>query len=149
MQTYLADLCASISVSLVYDQTKIRLVSQSDELMMSADASMSLGLIATELVINALKHAFPGRRTGSIEVTFNVQGTAWALSVADDGIGRPENPQDSKPGLGTSIISSLSKHLNADVRIEQANPGTVVTVRHASQPCFGDGAIVSTARSGK
>ena len=46
-----------------------------------------MGLIATELVINALKHAFPGGARGQVVVGFESAATAWRLSVSDDGIG--------------------------------------------------------------
>ena len=46
---------------------------------------MSLGLILTELVINALKHAFPDNRKGEIVVDYRSHGTGWALSVRDNG----------------------------------------------------------------
>ena len=66
--------------------------------MVGADASVSLGLIVTELVINALKHAFPDRRKGKILVDYRAYGTEWTLSVRDDGVGMPEG--ETKPGLG-------------------------------------------------
>ena len=44
----------------------------------------SLGLIVTELVMNALKHAFPNKKSkGHITVAYEVAGTNWKLSVAD------------------------------------------------------------------
>ena len=132
MRTYLTELCDSISTSLIYDEVNTTLKVKADERLMTADQSMNLGLIVTELVINALKHAFPGQRSGNIVVSFDVTDATWTLSVADDGVGRPENPQDAKPGLGTSIITSLSKHLDATVVNGSANPGTMVTIQHAT-----------------
>ena len=132
MRTYLIELCESISTSLIYDEVNTTLKVKADEWLMTADQSMNLGLIVTELVINALKHAFPGQRSGNILVSFGVTDAAWTLSVADDGVGRPENPQDAKPGLGTSIITSLSKHLDATVVNGGGYPGTIVTIHHAA-----------------
>ena len=58
--------------------------------MTKADTSVSLGLIVTELVINALKHAFPRHRKGEILVDYRADGAAWTLSVRDTGIGMPD-----------------------------------------------------------
>jgi chemotaxis protein methyltransferase CheR len=48
----------------------------------------SLGLIVTELVMNALKHAFRDDKTkGQITVAYDMIGTNWKLSISDNGIG--------------------------------------------------------------
>jgi two-component system, sensor histidine kinase PdtaS len=49
--------------------------------------AVSLGLIVTELMINALKHAFPGSEAGEILVNYDTGGSGWRLSVSDDGVG--------------------------------------------------------------
>jgi len=50
-------------------------------------AAVSMGLIATELVINALKACLPGGDKGTIVVGFESTASAWRLSVSDDGVG--------------------------------------------------------------
>ena len=55
----------------------------------SSNAAVSIGLIVTELVINALKHAFiDDRAKGVIVVTYEVAETSWRLAVSDNGIGQ-------------------------------------------------------------
>ena len=71
--------------------------------MVSANASVSLGLIITELVINALKHAFPNSRKGKIVIDYRSDGQDWTLSVSDNGVGMPTGTEKPKPGLGTGI----------------------------------------------
>ena len=99
--------------------------------MIRADISVSLGLIVTELVINALKHAFPRHRKGAIVVDYRSDGPAWTLSVRDTGVGMPAERRAPKPGLGTGIVEALSRHLGATVRIVAAEPGTRVSIVHA------------------
>jgi two-component sensor histidine kinase len=72
---------------------------------------MSLGLIVTELILNALKHAFPDDRNDrEIAVGFDVAGTNWKLSVSDNGIGAPVGVfAQPKSGLGTSIVNALAE----------------------------------------
>jgi two-component sensor histidine kinase len=51
--------------------------------------AVSLGLIVTELVINALKHAFPDdRQDGRVVVSYQSDGLDWKLLVSDNGIGK-------------------------------------------------------------
>lgn len=91
-----------------------------------------MGLIVTELVINAIKHAFPDRRPGGmIIVSFAAEDGNWLLSVSDNGVGRPTGTMSAKPGLGTGIVEALSRKLEATVTVRDAKPGTRVEVRHA------------------
>ena len=59
LRSYLIELCESLGASMIHDHEQIKLVVDSDDVSTNADISLSLGLIVTELVINALKHAFP------------------------------------------------------------------------------------------
>jgi two-component sensor histidine kinase len=63
-----------------------------------------MGLIVTELVMNALKHAFPGEQhDGRIIVVDGLAEPNWRLAVSDNGIGKPEGHSDkTNPGLGTT-----------------------------------------------
>ncbi len=93
----------------------------------------SLGLIVTELVMNALKHAFPDEKTeGQITVTYDRHGTNWRLSVSDNGIGKPGGFAQGKSGLGTGIIKALAHQLGAQVETVADPKGTTVSVTHAT-----------------
>jgi two-component system, sensor histidine kinase PdtaS len=96
----------------------------------AADTSVSLGLIVTELVINALKHAFPGGRAGNITIDYQSSGPDWTLAVNDDGVGMHSETAGATPGLGTSIIEALAKQLHARVQVTDAGPGTAVSIVH-------------------
>ena len=77
--------------------------------MPSADA-VGLGLIVTELVINALKYAFPDAgKPGTVMVHYEVNGGDWKLTVSDDGVGRTDaGGHSGKGGLGTSLVAALA-----------------------------------------
>ena len=131
LRTYFADLCRSISSSMSDDPQRLTLDTNVDATAANSDVSVSMGLIVTELVINAIKHAFPDLTTGGkIIVSFATDGEAWLLSVSDNGTGMPVGKKLGKPGLGTGIIEALSKQLDASVTVVDANPGTRVEVRH-------------------
>jgi two-component sensor histidine kinase len=131
LRTYFADLCRSISASMIDDPERLTLETDVDDTITNSDVSVSMGLIVTELVINAIKHAFrvPGSR-GTIRVSFAADGDAWLLTVADDGAGMPGACKGAKPGLGTGIVEALSRQLDANVSVQDANPGTRVDIRH-------------------
>jgi two-component sensor histidine kinase len=130
LRPYFTALCESIGASMIRDHHQLSLDVNVDNSVTSADVSVSLGLIVTELVINALKHAFPGDRKGKIQVDYQSHGPNWTLSVTDNGIGMPTGATPAKPGLGTSIVEALSNQLKAVLKIAGANPGTVVSLVH-------------------
>jgi two-component system, sensor histidine kinase PdtaS len=131
LATYFKDLCGSIGASMISDPSRLSLTTHIDDSVVDPDTSVSLGLIVTELVINSLKHAFPGRtQEGSIKVDYSSNGDAWTLIIADNGIGMPKDADDRKPGLGTGIVEALAAQLDATVTITVQAPGTKVTIAH-------------------
>ena len=131
LRDYFTELCASIGASMINDHDQLTLTASVDDSATKADTSVSLGLIVTELVINALKHAFPRHRKGHIQVDYRADGPAWTLSVRDTGVGMPRDHASAKPGLGTGIVEALAKQLGATVRLTSADPGTQVSIIHA------------------
>ena len=93
------------------------------------DDAIGIGLITTELVINALKHAFP-KGEGAVTVTYESQDTGWKLDIGDDGIGLPTEEMSNREGLGTSIVESLVNQLNAGIRRESSSRGTMISVTY-------------------
>lgn len=132
LRPYLTQLCESIGASMIHDHEQITLEVTSDGSRVNADVSVSLGLVVTELVINALKHAFPEGRKGKIAVDYGSKGAEWTLSVADDGVGMPTQPGEAKAGLGTNIVQALAKQLDASISVLATRPGTRVLLEHAT-----------------
>jgi two-component sensor histidine kinase len=131
LRAYFADLCRSISASMIDDPERLTLESIVDGTSTNSDVSVSMGLIVTELVINAIKHGFQDRAEGGkITVAFQSAEGGWLLSVTDNGSGMPVGEKRGKPGLGTGIVEALSKQLGASMTLIDANPGTRVEIRH-------------------
>lgn len=130
LRPYLTELCASIGASMIANPDNLMLNVSADDTVMSSDRSTSLGLIITELVINALKHAFPNvaQQHCHIDVSFAASPSGWVLTVSDNGCGLPDNHADAKPGLGTGIVNALAGQLGATVDLTDNNPGTRVTI---------------------
>jgi len=130
LRPYLDQLCQSLGASMIRDPAQITLGVHVDDSIVNADTSISLGLIVTELVINALKHAFPGDRIGTINVDYESRNRGWTLSISDDGVGMPAPSRNIRAGLGSSLVEALAKQLKADVRVADAKPGTEVSIVH-------------------
>jgi two-component sensor histidine kinase len=131
---YLSKLCNSLAESMIGESRPATLTVTADKgWVVSADA-ISLGLIVTELVINALKYAFPDqKKAATVKVDYEVNGTDWKLSVSDNGVGRPANDgPPAKGGLGTSLVKALAHQLDAQVQIINSPNGMSVSVTHAT-----------------
>jgi chemotaxis protein methyltransferase CheR len=133
---YLTKLCETLAQSMIGDSRPISLKVDADAdagTAISRDA-VSIGLIVTELVMNALKHAFRGEKSdAAIVVSYRVAGTDWKLTVSDNGIGKPDvNASGTKPGLGTSLVRALTRQLDAVVDIASDSRGTAVSITHAT-----------------
>jgi two-component sensor histidine kinase/PAS domain-containing protein len=131
---YLSRLCESLATSMIGDSRPISLKVNSDGGRASSREAESLGLIVTELVMNALKHAYPDEKAkGQITVAYDMAGTNWKLSVSDDGIGKPDGVfAQAKSGLGTGIVKALSQQLDAQVETLAGPGGTIVSITHAT-----------------
>ncbi len=143
LATYFTSLCDNITASMIDDRKSVVLAVTGGGLV-SSRASISLGLIVTELVINALKHAFPAGRTGRIEISYQAHGPNWTLSVRDDGVGIPADRPAIRAGLGTGIVEALARQLQATVEVVSAVPGTIVCIEHIHVALVGDGSAQST-----
>lgn len=128
LHPYLTQLCQSLGASMIQDPGRLSIEVKVDESVVNANTSVSLGLMVTELVINALKHAFQPDSRGRIVVAYQSDGVDWTLSVTDDGAGMPKDPELAKPGLGTGIVEALARQLHADVQTSDQHPGTNVSI---------------------
>jgi len=130
LRPYFTDLCRSIAASMIRDHDVLTLDVTADASIAESDVSVSLGLIVTELVINALKHAFPDQRSGKIIVDYHSSELGWTLSVSDDGVGMPP-AAETHSGLGSTIVQALARKLDAAVEIFDTDPGTRVSIVHS------------------
>lgn len=130
---YLTRLCETLAGSMIGESRAITLEVHGQDGTATSSQAVSIGLIVTELVLNALKHAFPdGHSAGNVLVAYDVAGSNWRLTVSDNGIGRPDDSGESTtPGLGTNIIEALAKQLDARVDGVMNASGTSVSITHA------------------
>ena len=131
---YLTKLCETLAQSMIGDSRPVSLTVAADAGAATSRDAVSIGLIVTELVMNALKHAFRGAKPeAAIVVSYKVAGPDWKLTVSDNGNGMPDvSAGKTKPGLGTSLVKALTRQLDAVPDIVSGPRGTVVAITHAT-----------------
>ena len=129
---YLHRLCETLAASMIGDARPISLIVRADTGTALSAEAVSMGLIVTELVINALKHAFVKNVADpEIVVAYDENETGWRLSVSDNGCGRSPAVAGERTGLGTSLVDALSNQLDAQVRNVSGPGGTLISVTHS------------------
>ncbi len=124
MQEYLDDVCGRLGEAL-RDIRPIALRVDSEAVMLDARQAIRIGLIVNELVTNALKHAFPGDRGGTIQVRLRRRPSDLTIIVEDDGVGCLQAKQD---GLGSRVVLLLAQQSGGSIKRESANPGCRVVI---------------------
>ena len=127
---YLGEVAANLVRSFDRTGDTITLEVDAAPLIIDADKAVSCGLIANELISNALKHAFPDGRRGTIriELTEDAGGEA-TFTVHDDGVGMPAGMDWTQTdSLGLQLVPQLAKGLGGTCAFS-VNGGTSCTIR--------------------
>ena len=89
-----------------------------EPLSLDIERAMPLGLVANELLTNAVKHAFPERRPGTIRLQLRRVDGAMELTVEDDGVGAPAGSLTSASGLGGRLLPRLVQQLGGELTVD-------------------------------
>jgi two-component sensor histidine kinase/putative methionine-R-sulfoxide reductase with GAF domain len=105
---------------------QIDIRSDIDNICLPIDAAIPCGLIINELVTNALEHAFPDGRRGTVQIEMKTQPDgSVVLVVSDDGIGvQRDFSLGQADGLGMTLIDTLAKQLEGHVVLDQTEGAT-------------------------
>lgn len=124
---YLDQLCQNIEDTYSLDKdVKINL--EIEPIALDIDILVPLGLIANELITNAIKHAFKNKEQGNIDVILYAKADILVLKIKDNGIGLSENRiPNVKGSLGSRLIYSFIERLDADIVIDGSD-GTEVSI---------------------
>ena len=128
LDQYLASLMEDLARTFENGAAADRLSFSAEPIDVRADQAVSLGVIVTELVINALKYAYPDG-PGPVRASCRIiPGGTIELSVEDDGVGLGAGGGKGA-GLGRRIIGALAAKLGASVEQDRSHAGTRMVVR--------------------
>ena len=145
---YLSRVCSTLNA--LNGRSSVRMNLDCEEIELPVDLAARLGLLATELVTNALGHAFEGRDGGTVRIRFHRRSdSGWRFVVEDDGAGLPADrnwpwgPGGEAPdqrqvsreiaagrraGLGGLLVASLVKSIGATLTVHTGGGGTTVSI---------------------
>jgi two-component sensor histidine kinase len=121
-KSFLQELCDDLKVLVARDQAlAIECIAASYPLPVAQ--AIPLGLIANELVTNAIKHAFPEGRAGTIWVSLQENADRLSLSVHDDGIGLNDG-RVRGTGMGRELARLLAQQLGGELEVKSTDRGS-------------------------
>lgn len=132
LASYTTDLLHQIDIAMGARGRRIQLSAQVDDLSAGLDQAIPFGLLVSELVTNALKHAFPQERAGQIQVRLlRLPEGGAELTVSDDGIGLPaesaqaDGQASAEAGsMGLTLVATLARQLGGNL-VSHPGEGTV------------------------
>jgi PAS domain S-box-containing protein len=114
---YLDELISNLSYTYHDVQKTIEVKHLSEEIVLDLNMAIPCGMIVSELITNAYKHAFIGRNVGEIVVNFEVCSGKRCIEVSDNGIGMDTDKIDEN-SLGMSIIEAFTEQLGGVMTID-------------------------------
>jgi PAS domain S-box-containing protein len=126
---YLRSLSDHLLQFLKVETDRIRLETDLENVPLGINSAVPCGLLATELITNSIKHAFPAGRKGAIRLGLRRRpDCSVELRVADDGVGIPETLDfRSTESLGLQIVTLLVDQLEGTIELDRKE-GTAYTI---------------------
>ena len=131
---YLTTVVSSIFQTFGSEVEQICWTIEADPVVFSMKQANYVGLLVTELITNSIKHAFPGKKEGQIQINLTASGAKNVqLTYADNGIGIPDHIDWRNPkSLGLKIISLLIKEQLHGSIMRERTPGTCFKINFSS-----------------
>jgi two-component sensor histidine kinase len=118
---YIESLVSSLYHSYTINSNRIKVRVDVENLEFDADTSIPLGLIINELFTNAMKHAFPGEKTGQIDVELHSDDDGFKLEVSDNGVGFHEGlDYKNVDSLGLRLVNSLTEQIDGKLELKKS-----------------------------
>lgn len=102
---------------------KIQINIMIEDVFLPIDKSILFGLIINELLINAIKHGFPGSTQGEVSIDVTVTDNTCYLLFSDNGIGIPKDFDINRvDSLGLQLVKNLVNQLGGTIEIHHSKP---------------------------
>mgnify|MGYP000862985273 FL=1 len=124
--SYVKELCTQLLRSYGPVAARVRVDVRASPIGLPLDHAVPCGLVISELVSNALKHGFPGERTGVARVDLwpDEERGSIVLRVSDDGVGLPpEFDPENGATLGLKLVDSLAGQLGGMLEVGRSFDG--------------------------
>lgn len=107
---YVADVVAQAEAAFGALHQHVRIVRDLEPIMVDVDTAIPLGLITTELLTNAYRHAYPAGASGVIRVRLALHAGIVELTIADDGVGVKDGAR-SPASTGLQLVRALARQV--------------------------------------
>ncbi|MFZ1331529.1 MAG: tetratricopeptide repeat protein [Flavobacteriales bacterium] len=130
MVIYIEKLVKGLIKSHEVDPQRITVQVNVDPIRIDLDTAIPIGLILNELIVNALKYAYPDERTGLLNVALREQENALDLEVSDNGAGMDldEDAVAKGSGFGMVMLRTFAEKLQAEYQVNGVG-GTTISMR--------------------
>ena len=122
----LSTMCASLQ-TMASDEGHISIIAKAEPLQVPVALAQPLALAVNELIVNALRHAFPGMNAGVVLVSLAHTDDDMSVTVADDGVGLPDGYAVGR-GYGMQLVAMITKQVGGELRVERED-GAEFTIR--------------------
>ena len=126
---YIKTIASNLIQSYRTAATRVDFIPDMQSVGLNLDQAIPCGLIINELVSNALKYAFKGRKKGTLTVILKEENNDVILAVKDDGVGLPKDfAFEKNNSLGIQLVYALLEQIDATMKVDQSN-GTEFFIR--------------------
>jgi two-component sensor histidine kinase len=105
-----------------------RLTLKAEPVEIDPDRAVAIGIIVNELVMNAVKYAYPDG-PGAIQVELTAEGDDLELSIADNGVGLNVKSDPRSTGMGQRIVGAMAAKLCTEAERDPNHDGTRVVLK--------------------
>lgn len=122
VETYLRDLFDGAVDSRSFEQGRIQLKLDAENVPLSLERAVPFGLLINELVCNSLKHGFRDGRAGTVEIEVHRKESGTHITVKDDGVGLPPDfDPTASPSMGLQVAAGLARQLGGKLAFTSEN----------------------------
>jgi two-component sensor histidine kinase len=116
---YLANLCEDVITSYKQDDFDLKLIMDTEDVTVDITTAVPLGLVANEIIVNSLKHAFLTKTSGTITIQLSESNEKIKLCCSDNGNGFDTSL--SSNSIGIMLINDLADQIDANLKVNSSN----------------------------